>query len=347
MSINPFSCTGEGFIGKDVRSFLSATLLKNWPERTSLTVTSTPDAVVPIAWRESLGNAGNTFCLVAGNGQSFHSSDGRAWRTGTAISFAGAPTQMALGEVDGGPAFMVGDSATGSLHSSADGGASAWVTRSTGGALGVVNSVCWAESLGLWVAGGFGQIAFSLNGVSWAAATLPASWTGASNKTIARIVWNGSLFVAISATYHNEVLTSPDGAIWTARTLPMSATWDSLICDPFAFNRWAVATQAGYLVQSLDGVHWTTIAATGFHGAHDMACLGGAWVATSTGGDYGGVTYSLDCGLTWRQATVSPQAPSSGWRSVIAADGRFLLAATSTAGTAIEVVMSQVHCSST
>lgn len=119
--------------------------------------------------------------------------------------------------------------------------------------------ICWASSLGLYVAvagsGTGNRVATSPDGGQW------TSRTSAADITWVDVAWNGSVLtaVAISGGGASKVMTSPDGIVWTSRTA-VDRAWRGITFGANVFV--AVADDAGatlgMVMTSPDGIVWTS-----------------------------------------------------------------------------------------
>lgn len=311
----------------------------NWPERPSFANTSAANSSVPVAWDpapSSQGYSGNTglFMVVTQDTKSVTSDDGNLWRN--PVSYGGilsaAAYDLAAGNSGGVRSFLASQLSGGNLMRTTDAGTT-WTVVASG--LPTSSVLCNGPG-SVWVASGtFGAIQRSTDGLSWSSSgiTVTGSW-GFGPK---RIVWNGSLFVMISANAtYGECLTSPDGLAWTARTLPAVTNWNGLAYSADD-GLWMAVAGSGAVAVSADGVTWTARAVPPI-GMTDLAVVGSAWVAPIFGGQLGGINYSCDRGVTWKQVAVGNHRTANGWSRVIAGDNRFL--AVHATGTALEFALS-------
>jgi hypothetical protein len=153
-----------------------------------------------------------------------------------------------------------------------------------------------------------GAVAISLDGEIW-------DITSTIGHNCTEIAYGRGLFVAIGQT-GTDLSTSPDGVTWTARTLPASVTWTSVVWGNNKFV--AVASNSNDGAYSLDGATWTTMTM----GSPDGSTAGGyrkvrygqgLFMATSADPgteDYGFVATSED-GLDW-QIQGTPEDPNNG-----------------------------------
>lgn len=156
--------------------------------------------------------------------------------------------------------------------------------------------------------GGSGEIITSPDGATW------TSRESGIQDSLARVVYDGTRFIAISGT---TLLTSSDGILWTKQTVP------AILNDIAAGNNLlvAIAAPAGTgqpyrLMASPDGITWTSSDSA----AQPMRILftNGVFVAVDTSGD----ALSSTDGLTW---TTTP-LPDIGTTPYFAAgNGSFLV----------------------
>ena len=92
------------------------------------------------------------------------------------------------------------------------------------------------------------QAAYSDDGITWTATTMPASSSWFS------VTYGNDKFVAI-AYGSNQAAYSTDGINWTASTMPSSLNWYSVTYGDGKFV--AVATGSNQAAYSTDGITWT------------------------------------------------------------------------------------------
>jgi hypothetical protein len=102
-----------------------------------------------------------------------------------------------------------------------------------------------------------GLVYTSTNGLSWTQRTV------ANNNVWQSITYGNGLFVAvaqpITAGAINLVMTSSDGITWTSRNVP--ATYSSYRAIAFGNNKFVILG-GGPVLNSTDGINWTTTGAT-------------------------------------------------------------------------------------
>lgn len=130
------------------------------------------------------------------------------------------------------------------------------------------NSVCWANTLNLFVAvasdGTAAQmIATSADGITWTVRTAP------STALWMCVRFGAGLLVAIAyggGTAGQQIMTSPDGVTWTIRTNPSPYASTTLSIRGLCWGATAGATGAGlfcavgnsgFTMTSPDGITWT------------------------------------------------------------------------------------------
>ena len=307
--------------------FVASMQAQNWPERSSCVAGGVLNSGLPLAY--ATGIVGGRYCVIAASDKrSYTSEDGSVW-TQRGIVSANAVSDVAYGLVSGSPAFIAVDSGSSALTSS-DG--ITWASTATLG--GFTEAIAYAASLGLWVVVGNGTIRTSTTGVGWTSRTVPGGWTG---KTTQRVVWNGSLFVAISSTSYSKLMTSPDGVTWTEAILPVTASWTGIAWGAYD-SCWLLTSAAGDVVRSFDGITWSYASSIPV-GANDIACNVSLWIIPTLNGSNGGVAWSVDFGTTWNKLPVGSHITTlQGYARVIFASNRFLM--TRSSASALEFVMS-------
>jgi 6-phosphogluconolactonase (cycloisomerase 2 family) len=136
----------------------------------------------------------------------------------------------------------------------------------------------------------------------------------AEANTWTNITYGEGLFVAISYSGTNRVMTSPDGITWTARTAP-SSSWNSVTYGDGTFV--AVGTSA--VMSSPDGITWTARTASQANDWNGVAYGNGVFVAVSLAGTNRVMT-SPD-GTTWTNRTA---AAANSWQNVTYGEGLFV-----------------------
>lgn len=83
----------------------------------------------------------------------------------------------------------------------------------------------------------------------------------ATNQNWNAVTWSPELglFCAVSAAAANGAMTSPDGLVWTNRTLPAALNYNSLVWAAELGIFVAIIGQGTALfLTSADGINWTT-----------------------------------------------------------------------------------------
>src|SRR5581483_7125032 len=123
-------------------------------------------------------------------------------------------------------------------------------------------------------------------------------------------------FVAV-AYGGTTAASSPDGVTWTARTLPSSAYWDSVVYGNGTLV--AVATGSSKAATSPDGITWTARTLSSSSDWNQVAYGNGIFVAVA---DDPAISTSPD-GITWAARTPS----SATWQAVAYGNGTFVAVA--------------------
>jgi hypothetical protein len=140
------------------------------------------------------------------------------------------------------------------------------------------------------------KILRSLTGSAWTVATAP-------DLDIQAFAWNGSLWVAVSAS--GEINTSPDGVTWTNRftdgsgeTVFRDVCWDAQNGQFVAIGDF-FGGLFGVMKVSGDGITWDDLSSP-FDEPWSIAANAGTLVmAYRSGEDDHYVAYSTDAGLSW------------------------------------------------
>jgi len=323
----------------DQRTFRLQAL--NWTERIAIPSSAANNAPVGMAFAPSMGGASSPLLCSIDGTRTLLSSDGQNWYSGgTLANVSTAAPEVAYGKLNGAAAFITNSNGTGYYHS-LDG--STWVGHSPVPTSLVDGCLCYAESLNRWVAvkntvpNYVADLTSALLS-GWSTATSNShttSWA-ANSGGCKRLVWNGSLFVALPLSSYDKCLTSPDGITWTERTVA-TGTWVGIAYSTFDQLWLAVGTGAG-VYSSPDGITWTFVT-NSLAVLNDLAVNGPLWVAPTNGGSFGGIAYSLDKGATWQYvATGKHVIATAGWRRIMGFANRFIVAHVD--GTNIEFALS-------
>ncbi len=172
-----------------------------------------------------------------------------------------------------------------------------------------------------------GSNAFSVTSGA-AGATGASTWTNrsaAAANAWRAVTYGNGLFVAVSNSGTNRVMTSPDGITWTARVNPEANSWASVTYGNGLFV--AVSTTGtNRVMTSPDGITWTARAATEANFWESVTYGNGLFVAVSQTGTNKVMTSSD--GITW---TARAAAQANQWIAVTYGNGLFV--AVSNSGT--------------
>ncbi len=146
------------------------------------------------------------------------------------------------------------------------------------------------------------------------------------------------LFVAVSSTGTNRVMTSPDGVTWTPRTAASAQSWTSVCWSPDLGKLCAISLNQGgtnRVMHSTDGITWTsadspTTFGNFLGGPAQVIWASGLnlFVAVSQTGSTRIMTSPT--GVTWTGRTASE---ANSWNSVVWSDELDLLVAIAVDGT--------------
>ncbi len=161
--------------------------------------------------------------------------------------------------------------------------------------------------------------AYSLDGLTWTATTLPATlaWCG--------VAYGDGKYVALSSNSTTGAY-STDGINWTAMTIPdagVSQYWTPFIWTGSQF--YAVCNQTGDTITSPDGITWTTGPVGGAYNC--IIYAGGQYVGTGTG--KGTSIYTSPDGVTWTTRTLPY---SFYWQDIAYGNGTYICVGTGTSG---------------
>ena len=125
------------------------------------------------------------------------------------------------------------------------------------------------------------------------------------------------LFVAVSTTGTNRVMTSPDGVIWTSRSASQSNPWQSVVWAGGTVNLFVAVANSGTnrVMTSPDGITWTNRNAIGTTGDwRSVAWSGSRLVSVAFSNTTGSAIMYSDDGINWNASTVPSPIVSSNAR---------------------------------
>ncbi len=222
------------------------------------------------------------FLAAGAGGVLITSSDGFMW---TAVS-SGTTNSLRAAIWSGSLWVLVGDAGT--ILTSVNG--SDW-TSSASGTSNNLYGIAWNGSV-FAAAGSDGTILTSMNGSAW------TTRTSGTADNLRGVAWTGSQFVAVGGTVTTStstdmdgniittvtstsvLLTSSDGATWTARTSPNS---NALYAVAASGSRVVAVGFEGVTLTSSDGTSWTAVDTGTNQDLFSVAWAGSKFVAV--GGD--------------------------------------------------------------
>ena len=157
--------------------------------------------------------------------------------------------------------------------------------------------------------------------ISCSATSACASWTQRTvpNGNYQGLAFGAGLFVA-PGNNSNQVITSPDGATWTSRTIGSTSFWSAIT---FGNSRFVIVSNGGATAfTSTDGINWTSQTAISLN-SRGIAFGAGLFVTTSTGS--ANYMTSPD-GVTWTSRSMpGGQAGSAGSSTIAFGNGVFMV----------------------
>jgi predicted small lipoprotein YifL len=145
-----------------------------------------------------------------------------------------------------------------------------------------------------------------------------ASWTASTSlgSMELRSLALGAVFVAVGSG--GEIFSSPDGAVWTTLTSPVTGT--ALNAALYYGGNYLAAGAAGTMVLSTDAATWTVLGAATGNDLYALATSGSVYVAV---GDAGTILRSTDA-QTWTTASSSGAVTSQLLYDATYANGLFV-----------------------
>ena len=135
------------------------------------------------------------------------------------------------------------------------------------------------------------------------------------------IAYGNGLFVAVSNSGTNRVMTSSDGATWTGRTLSGGLATNAWQSVAYGNGLFVAVAQSGTnrVMTSPDGINWTARNAPEANTWWNVLYAGGQFVSVARSGVYRVMT-SPD-GITWTARTA---AEANEWYSVTYGNGTYV-----------------------
>lgn len=300
-----------------------------WTSRTGAPV----QAWVDVTYSPELG----LFCAVgAGNPAVMTSPDTITWTTRTAaalVAWVGVAWSPTLG-------LFAAVAFQGNIMTSPDG--ITWTSRTPPLASMPFSAIIWVPELGMFVATSTdgstndgNQIATSTDGITWTARATPVNGSFPSiGMGWRELTWSPSLGLIVAVSQGTaisgavQIMTSPDGINWTARTSPDPNLFWTAVQWASQLGKFAAVSQgngsgvgANRVMTSPDGINWTqqTLDASLELQWRALRWNGTRFVAVANSG-VNRVMSSTD-GVTWTQETPSAD---SNWIGLCWAVGNFL-----------------------
>lgn len=166
---------------------------------------------------------------------------------------------------------------------------------------------------------GTNRINYSVDGISWFAATVPESnnWNG--------VTYGNGLFVAVASSGTNRIATSIDGINWQVHPAPQQNEWSDVTYGKGIFV--AVSrTGTNRAMSSKNGINWTLHTVTTSHPLQGVTFGDNRFVACASTGTGSKIFQSAD-GATWTIVVFSG-TPTGEFKSVTYGNGFYVLAGT-------------------
>jgi len=196
---------------------------------------------------------GGTFLAISSDSNRVNkSTDGQSWTNPGTLPAASSWTSIAAGPISG-TTYWVAIQQTGTLAAySTDGGAN-WTATGALPSSGTWTSVTYFNNVFVAVRSGSTAAAYSINGTSWVAATLPS--TSNWSDVVGGIIGTSNYLVAVATGGTAAAYSVDNGANWASMTLPTSSNWSSVAFGNGRFV--AVATGGTAAAVSTNGTTWT------------------------------------------------------------------------------------------
>jgi hypothetical protein len=159
-------------------------------------------------------------------------------------------------------------------------------------------------------------------GITW------TTQTSAADNGWRSVTYGNGLFVAVSSSGTNKVMTSPDGVTWTSRSSGTNF-WTSVTYGNGLFVAVALSGSGNRVMTSPDGITWTNQTSAADNTWNSVTYGNGVFVAVSSAGVAGSRVMTSPDGVTW---TLRSSAADNSWNGVIYGNGLFVAVAGSGSG---------------
>lgn len=203
----------------------------------------------------SVAFGNGTFVAVASNSAvTATSNDGRTWIAGGSLSGTGW-SGIAAGLIGETMYFVAIASGGNTAFSSTNGGAN-WTTMGVLPGAGSWSSVTYFNGFFIAVRSGSNQAAYSTDGITWTASTLPSSATW--SDVAGGVIGTSNYIVAIASGGTASAYSVDNGINWTTMgALPATATWSSIAYGNSRFV--AISSGGTAAAVSINGTTWISV----------------------------------------------------------------------------------------
>jgi hypothetical protein len=149
-----------------------------------------------------------------------------------------------------------------------------------------------------------------------------SEYTPAESNNWDGIAYGNGVYVAVSSTGTNRVMTSTDGVTWTSRTASDNNSWYDVA---FGNGVFVAVSENGTnrVMTSTDGISWTSRTASDNNSWRSVNYVNNVFLATAIGGNTNKIMTSSD-GITWTSRT---EAEANQWRGSAYGNGVYVVVA--------------------
>jgi len=252
---------------------------------------------------------GGTFLAITSDSNRVNKSiDGQSWTNPGVLPAASSWTSIAAGPI-GGTTYWIAIQQTGVLAAYSTDNGSNWTATGSLPSSGTWTSVTYFNGVFVAVRSNSTAAAYSINGTTWIAATLPS--TSNWSDVVGGIIGTSNYLVAVAGGGTAAAYSVDNGATWAAMgALPTSSNWSSVAFGNGRFV--AIASGSTAAAVSTNGTTWTAAILPSSANWNSVTFGDEVFVAVADGGTAAATSFNGTTG-SW---TLQTLAASGTWEEI-------------------------------